>query len=294
MIQKAIDEHHMIEYDTKNGYIQQFIDNREYFFHPLVVPIPAGPSHLEMTGVALILKDVTKVYEQNEIKRSVVSTVSHQLKTPLTSLRMSVYLLLEEKVGTLNEKQIELLIAARDDSERLFDIINDLLDLNRFELGKSHFSFRPILPQSLVSEAIEPSLIEAQDKGVTITNKVTEDLPEVVADREKICQVFTNLLSNAIRFTSPGGAVTISASYSSHYLTFSITDTGKGIASEHLTHIFELFYRVPGQDDKSGVGLGLAIAKEIILAHGGEISVESELGRGSTFSFTLPLKKNHS
>ncbi|MDO9263312.1 MAG: HAMP domain-containing sensor histidine kinase, partial [Desulfosalsimonadaceae bacterium] len=227
-----------------------------------------------------------------ELKRGVVSTVSHQLKTPLTSLRMSVHLLLEERVGPLNEKQTELLIAARDDSERLADMIDDLLDLSRIESGKSHVSPEPVSPQALVRDAVEPFLMEARDKGLTITNAVPDDLPEVMADTEKINHVVANLLSNAIRFTSPGGSVTVRASLEPDHLAFFVEDTGKGIPAEHLSHLFEPFYRVPGQDRKSGVGLGLAIAKEIILAHGGTMIADSKPGKGSVFRFTLPLAEN--
>jgi signal transduction histidine kinase len=291
MIREALDGDRIIERDTKNGYIQQFVDNREYFFQPMVVPIPSGPESGESAGLALILKDMTQVHEQQELKRGVVSTVSHQLKTPLTSLRMSIYLLLEERIGTLNEKQVELLMVARDDSNRLVGILNDLLDLNRIESGKSNLSPEPVLPQSIVRDAVEPFLIEARDKGVNILNNVTDDLPEVMADAQKIRHVFSNLFSNALRFTEPGGSITVRARQEQDYVRFYIEDTGKGIASEHLKHLFEQFYRVPGQDDKSGIGLGLAIVKEIVHAHGGDVGVESELGKGSTFYFSLPLMK---
>ena len=291
LIRKALDEDRIIERDPKSGYVQQFVDNREYFFQPMVVPIPVGPERREPTGVALILKDVTQVHEQQEMKRGVVSTVSHQLKTPLTSLRMSIHLLLEERVGPLNEKQTELLVAARDDSERLVGILDDLLDLNRIESGKSHVSPEPVSPQALVRDAIEPFLVEAKDKGVTVVNDVPDDLPEVMADAEKIRHVFANLLSNALRFTSPGGSVTVRASLEPDHVVFFVEDTGKGIPAEYLKHLFEQFYRVPGQDEKSGVGLGLAIVKEIVQAHGGDVGAESEIGKGSTFRFTLPLRE---
>jgi NtrC-family two-component system sensor histidine kinase KinB len=291
LIRMALDEDRIIERDPKNGYIQQFADNREYFFQPMAVPIPVGPERREPTGVALILKDVTQVHEQQELKRGVVSTVSHQLKTPLTSLRMSIHLLLEERVGPLNEKQTELLVAAREDSERLVAILDDLLDLNRIESGRSHVAPEPVSPQVLVRDAMEPFLVEAKDKGITVVNAVADDLPEVMADAEKIRHVLTNLLSNALRFTSPGGAVTVRASLESDRLAFSVEDSGKGIAAEYLSHLFEPFYRVPGQDEKSGVGLGLAIVKEIIRAHGGDVGVASEIGKGSIFRFTLPLRE---
>jgi signal transduction histidine kinase/HAMP domain-containing protein len=291
MIREALDGDRIIERDTKNGYIQQFVDNREYFFQPMVVPIPSGPESGEPAGLALILKDMTQVHEQQELKRGVVSTVSHQLKTPLTSLRMSIYLLLEERIGTLNEKQVELLMAARDDSNRLVGILNDLLDLNRIESGKSNISPKSVSPQALVRDAVEPFLIEARDKGINLLNEVPDDMPEVMADFQKIRHVFMNLFSNALRFTDPGGSITVRASREQDYVRFSVEDTGNGISAEHLGHLFEQFYRVPGQDDKSGIGLGLAIVKEIVRAHGGDVGVESEIGKGSIFHFSLPLAK---
>ena len=291
LIRKALDEDRVIQCESAGECYQQFIDNREYFFQPMVVPISEGAESREPTGVALILKDVTQTHEQQELKRGVVSTVSHQLKTPLTSLRMSIYLLLEERIGALNEKQAELLVTARDDSDRLADILDDLLDLGRIESGKARVSLQAVSPQSLVRDALEPFLMEAKDKGVTITNDVPDDMPEVLADREKIRQVFANLFSNALRFTSPGGSVTVRTSSEPDRVTFLVEDTGKGIPEECLKHLFEHFYRVPGQDEKSGVGLGLAIVKEIVIAHGGNVGVESEVGKGSTFRFTLSVNE---
>jgi signal transduction histidine kinase len=289
LIQKALDENRVVESGLNKSYVQQFINNREYFFQPMAVPITVGKQSMEPTGVALILKDVTLVREQQELKSGVLSTVSHQLKTPLTSLRMSIHLLLEERVGALNEKQIELLVAAREDSERLAGILDNILDLNRIGSGRSYVSPEAVSPQALVRDAIEPFLADARDKGVKITSAVPDDLPDVMADIEKIRHVFANLLSNAIRFTSPGGSVTVRASLEPNHLVFIVEDTGNGIPAQYINHLFEPFYRVPGQDEKSGVGLGLAIVREIIQAHGGTVGAESEIGKGSAFCFTLPL-----
>lgn len=288
VVHKALAENEFAESDPKT--IQQFIDNREYFFQPVAVPIPVGPERREPTGVALILKDVTQVHEQQEMKRDVVSTVSHQLKTPLTSIRMSIHLLLEERIGSLNEKQIELLMAARDDSERLVSILSDLLDINRIESGKSSLVTESITPRALVRDALEPYLVDAKDKGVTVENAVSEDLPEVLVDTEKIRHVFANLFSNALRFTDPGGSVTVRAEQKQGQVMFRVEDTGKGIPENELKHLFEKFYRAPGQDKESGVGLGLAIVKEIVRAHGGDVGVESTVGKGSIFQFTVPLR----
>jgi two-component system, NtrC family, sensor histidine kinase KinB len=291
LIRKALSEDRIIEQDPKNGYVQRFIDHREYFFQPMAVPIPIGPQGSGPGSVALILNDVTQVREQQDLKRGVISTVSHQLKTPLTSLRMSVHLLLEERIGPLNEKQTELLVAAREESERLAGILDELLDISRFEAGKSHVSLKPVEPKALVRDAIEPYLVEAKDKGITLETAVPDDLPEIMVDREKIRHVFNNLLSNALRLTRPGGSVKVCVGLEKNQLAFRVEDTGQGIPREHLDRLFEQFYRVPGQDEKSGVGLGLAIVKEIVLAHGGEVGAESELGRGSVFRFTLPLRE---
>ena len=292
LTRKALDEDRVIARDPMRGCIQQFVDHREYFFQPIAIPIPVGPQRREPTGVALILKDVTQVREQQEMKRDVVSTVSHQLKTPLTSIRMSIHLLLEERVGPLNENQTDLLVAARDESERLAGILNDLLDIDRIESGKSQVSPGPVTPRVLAQDSIEPFLVEAKDKGVTVVNDVSEDLPEIMADAKKIRHVFANLISNALRFTGPGGSVVIRASPEQDHVAFFVEDTGKGISAEHLKHLFAQFYRVPGQDESSGVGLGLAIVKEIIQAHGGEVGAESVVGQGSVFRFTLPLRKD--
>jgi signal transduction histidine kinase len=203
---------------------------------------------------------------------------------------MSIHLLLEERIGPLNEKQIELLMTARDDSERLVNILNDLLDINRIESRKSRVTTESVTPRTLVRDAMEPFLADAKDKGVTLVNDVSDDMPEVMADGEKIRHVFANLLSNAIRFTGPGGSVTIRAEQEQDRMAFLVEDTGKGIPEEELKYLFEQFYRAPGQDEKSGVGLGLAIVREIVRSHGGDVGVESVLDKGSTFRFTLPLR----
>ncbi len=289
LIRKALDENRTVDRPPETGYIQRFIESRERFFQPMAVPIPVDAIDHEPTGVAVILKDVTQVHELQEMKRDGVSTVSHQLKTPLTSLRMAVHLLLEERVGPLNEKQTELLVAAREDSERLVDTLDELLDLTRIEAGKSDVFLRPVPPQALTREAVERFLVEARDKGVRLVQDIPSDLPEVMADSDKIRHVFMNLISNALRFTLPGGSVSVRAALAPDNIVFSVVDTGAGIPEAYRGRIFERFFRVPGQDEKGGAGLGLAIVKEIVLAHGGDVGVESEPGKGSTISFSLPL-----
>ena len=265
--------------------IQHFDRGQERFFRPVAVPILDAEK--QPTGVVMTLKDVTEQRHQDDLKRGVISTVSHQLKTPLTSMRMAIHLLLEEKVGPLNEKQAELLVAAREDSDRLHDILNNLLDISRIESGRVQMEFHAVSTQAMVLEAIEPFRIAAKDQGVAIEVELTEDLPQVWADKSRISHVFGNLLTNGLKHTPAGGKITVSAKPEDNGVRFSVADTGKGIPSQYLPRIFEQFFRVPDQSSDSGAGLGLAIVKEIVEAHGGMVSADSSEGKGSTFSFTL-------
>jgi signal transduction histidine kinase len=288
LVRLAMDENRKEEIDSANGFIQQFSANNEYFFQPVALPIHTEVNREEITGVIVVFKDVTQLHEQQELKRSVVSTVSHQLKTPLTSIRMSVHLLLEERMGTLNEKQTDLLMTAREDSERLSTILDDLLDLNRIESGKALLDIKPTSVHSLINDAVESFSVDARDKGIMLEGAVTDDFSEVLADAARIHHVFANLLTNALRFTDAGGSITISAEDRPDSVCFGVRDTGKGIPKDYLNFLFNQFYRVPGQKGQTGVGLGLAIVKQIVTAHGGDVGAESAPGRGANFWFTLP------
>jgi len=265
--------------------VQHFVGGDERYYRPEAIPIL--DSDRQLTGVILVLQDVTQLRQQEEIKRGVVSTVSHQLKTPLTSIRMAIHLLLEEKVGPLTEKQVELLVAANEDSDRLHNILNNLLDISRIEFGRAQIEFQRVSPHSIVSEVVESFRRAAQDQGVSLSVELPGDLPEVQADTTRINHVFGNLLSNALKYTSPGGKITLSAKADEERVQFSVSDTGRGIPSKYLPRIFEQFFRVPDQGKEAGAGLGLAIVKEIVEAHGGMVVVESTEGKGTTFTFTL-------
>jgi signal transduction histidine kinase len=285
LFDEALRSGRIVESQSNQTIIQQFIRGEEHFFRPEAVPILDGEKH--PTGVILILKDVTQQLHQDELKRSVISTVSHQLKTPLTSLRMAVYLLLEEKVGSLAPKQMELLVAAKDDSDRLHSILSNLLDISRIESGKMRMDIRPESPRTIALEQVESFRSTAKDRGITIKMEISDDLPQVLADPSQIGHVLANLLSNAAKYTFPGGEISVSAEYNGATVCFAVSDTGRGIPYQYLDRIFEQFFRVPGQEAAAGEGLGLAIAKEIVEAHGGTIRVSSEEGVGSVFTFCL-------
>jgi two-component system, NtrC family, sensor histidine kinase KinB len=267
--------------------IQQFVKGEERFFHPEAIPINDVKG--QSTGVILLLKDVTQLRQQDELKKGIVSTVSHQLKTPLTSIRMAIHLLLEENenLGPLTDKQVELFLAAREDSDRLNDILSSLLDIGRMESGKVVMDFQATSPNAIVLDAADAYILSAHDRGIEIRTELAGDLPDVWADPVQISQVFSNLLGNALRYTNPGGTITVSALADNQQVFFKISDTGKGIPAEYIDRLFEQFFRVPEQKKETGAGLGLAIVKKIVEAHGGTIYAESYEGKGSTFTFTL-------
>jgi signal transduction histidine kinase len=266
--------------------VQQFVDGEERFFRPRVLPILNRDG--EATGAVLVLADMTQIQQNDELKRGLISTVSHQLKTPLTSIRMAVHLLLDEKVGPLTPKQTELLAAARDDSDRLFRMVEDLLDLGRIQSGRVQMECSPARPEALIDEAVAKYAAAAHDAGIMLETDAPRDLPGVQADTTRLQYVFANLLSNALQYTAPGGRVTLRARADEDAVRFEVSDTGRGIPAEYLERVFEQFFRVPGDVREPGAGLGLAIVKEIIEAHGGTVNAQSRAGEGSTFSFTLP------
>jgi two-component system, NtrC family, sensor histidine kinase KinB len=271
-------------------------DGQERYFLPRVLAIRDEQDGL--LGAAVVLTDVTRFRMLDQLKSDMVSTVSHELKTPLTSIQMVVHLLLEEVVGPLDPKQVELLLAARQDSDRLLAMVNDLLDLTRIEQGRVALDLQPVAAADLIAEAIARFTARAQDDGITLEPASARDLPPVLVDRERIAHVFDNLIGNALAHTDRGGRVRVAAAEAglagsasasaSAGIRFQVIDNGEGIPAESLPHVFERFFRVQGSRTRQGAGLGLAITREIVAAHDGTIDVESRPAQGTTFTFTLP------
>ncbi|HEX4795013.1 MAG TPA: ATP-binding protein [Humisphaera sp.] len=254
-------------------------------FLPRTVPIADGQG--TAIGATIILVDVTGLRRLDEMKNGLLSMVSHELKTPLTSMRMVLHLITEQKVGALAEKQKELLSAARDDAERLHQIVENLLDMARIESGKALMEQQPISPQQLIARAAKEQQAACDLQTVTLTVDAIPDLGLVQADSTRIGHVLSNLLNNALRHTPAGGHIRLGARAAGEWVEFYVSDDGDGIPRPYLHRIFEKFFRVPGQVGGSGSGLGLAISKDIVEAHGGRIRVESAEGRGTEFAFTL-------
>jgi len=260
------------------------VDDHETFLLPRVIGMRDESGGL--FGAAVVLQDVTRFRLIDDVKTNLVSTVSHELKTPLTSVRMGLHLLLEERIGPLNPKQVDLLIAARDDSERLLRMINDLLDLAKLESGRGNRR-DTISPGSLIQRAADEMRDFVQARGISLITKIPPELPEVSVDLGQIDHVFSNFVSNAVKHTKPGGEIVIDAAIHGPGIRFSVIDQGPGIPQEHQARVFERFFRVPGTE-VSGAGLGLAIARELVAAQGGTIGVHSQPGQGSEFYFDLP------
>lgn len=260
----------------------------DHYFLPRATPVYAEQGGI--TGTAVILQDVTRLYRFDELKNDLVATVAHEFRTPLTSLRMAIHLCLEEAAGPITEKQADLLYAAREDCERLQTIVDELLDLARLQAGRIRLQALPTAASFLVEAAVEAHRAAAMEREIQLEAVIPPEVGEVWVDRERVQIVFANLLTNALRHTPDGGRIEVHAESVDNAVRFAVTDTGEGIPAEHLQQVFEKFYRVPGVSGGSA-GLGLSIAKEIVEAHGGEIGVESEVGHGSAFWFTLPLTK---
>jgi PAS domain S-box-containing protein len=259
----------------------------ERSFLPRVLTI--RDPHGETLGAAVVLEDVTRFRLLDQVKSNLVATVSHELKTPLTGIRLAVHLLLQEDLGPLTPKQLELLLDARDNTERLLLMIENLLDLGRLESKGPGLDIRPEPPAELLRQAADAVRPRADDKGVGLTVEAGHDLPAVAADAQRVGHALHNLLDNALRYTPPGGRVRLTATADDGKVTLTVADTGPGIPAEYLPHVFDRFFRVPGQSQEGGTGLGLAIVREVTTAHGGTVSCESRPGQGATFRLTLPV-----
>jgi signal transduction histidine kinase len=249
----------------------------------------ATPLYSEQGGVVgatIVLQDVTRLLRFDELKNDLVATVAHEFRTPLTSLRMAIHILLEGTVGGLDDRQADLLYAAREDCERLQGIVDDLLDLSRIQAGKVEVSLTPLSAKAVVDAAVAAKTDAAKDAGVRLDEQIGEPVLPVLADPDRIGLVFDNLIGNAIRHSPAGGRIEIRAQPVDGCVRFEVNDQGPGIAPEYRQRVFEKFFRVPGTKGE-GIGLGLYISNEIVSAHGGDMGVDSAPGRGSRFWFTL-------
>jgi two-component system phosphate regulon sensor histidine kinase PhoR len=251
-----------------------------------VVTRPLGPDR--GAGVMLIATDQTRVKELESLRREFVSNVSHELRTPLTAVKLMVETL---QSGVEGPEREQFLKSIGDETERMIALVEDLLDLARLESGKLELRLGAVDVAELCGQAVQALQPRAQASGVQLVLSSAEESSTISADRDKLYQVITNLLDNALRHTPAGGVVTVRTTRAPDAVKIEVADTGSGIPSSALPHIFERFYVVDPARTRghSGTGLGLAIVKHIVEAHGGAVTAESELGAGSVFRCTLPM-----
>jgi signal transduction histidine kinase len=239
-------------------------------------------------GVVIVLKNITHFLEQDEAKTNFMATISHELKTPISSLRLNLKLLDDKRIGRLNGEQKEIVGALKSESNKMLTITSELLDLARLETGNITLNTQKVDIKDLFGYIKETSANQAQEKGINIHFQTELNLPPVLADSEKTAFTLSNLINNAIRYSDEESEIIVSASLQNGEVVFIVQDFGKGIENRYLEKIFEKYFQVPGSE-KQGTGLGLAISKEFITKQNGRIWAESEIGKGSRFFFTLPV-----
>ena len=255
------------------------------FLRAIAIPIVEG----KLTGALLLFQDLTELRSLQTMRRELVGNISHELRTPIAGIKAMVETL---RGGAIDDKEAAIDFLTRIDSEvdRLTQMVSELTELSRIETGRAELRMSPVNLNLLVEEVVTQLNTLAQRQQVTITADLATGLPIIKADNDRIRQTLTNLVHNAIKFNHLGGKVTVSTKVDGESVTVSVCDTGIGISKEDLPHVFERFYKADKARPRGGSGLGLAIAKHVVEAHGGSIWVRSEEGKGSTFSFSLPIK----
>lgn len=289
-VSEALESQRPVAGEGMSAVLPFAVAGSERAFRLRTTPMRDNDHHL--LGAVTLLEDITHLREIDRLKSEFIATASHELRTPLTSVQMGVHLLLERATGDLTDKQVEVLSACREDCERLDKLMRDLLDLSRIEAGESRPSLEPIRTRDLINSATKELRPQVESKGLNFSIEAPVDLPSVKADRLQLERVLSNLVVNAMRYTKHG-EIKISAQSRGNSVAVSVSDTGSGIPQEYLPHIFDKFVQVPGAA-AGGAGLGLAISRLIVEAHGGQISAQSERGKGSTFTFTLPITQKKS
>ncbi len=275
--------------ESRPGFLEFENEGGLYSFKPRLTRIVDSEGSL--FGVLLVLQDVTQFRELDRMKSDFIATLSHEFRTPLTSINMTVDILNQGILGPLNGRQKELIDSAKEDCFRLTKLARELLQLSKLESGKLQVKNEELDVQGVIQFSIRPLQLQFAEKGLRLQIEVEPGLPRIVADEQQISWVISNLVTNALKHTDSGGTITVRARHDVNAVLIEVEDTGHGIAPEHLAKIFDKFVQIKHVSDATpgSVGLGLAIAKEIVELYGGRIWVQSAPGKGSTFSFMLPL-----
>ncbi|MFV8361308.1 ATP-binding protein [Flavobacterium sp. LS1P3] len=266
-----------------------FADGKESYFEKETINItikPTGEDQIIDIGNVIILRNITVFKELDFAKTNFIATVSHELKTPISSIKLSLQLLEKAETGNINEDQKQLIESIKDDSQRLLKITGELLELSQLETGNIKLNIEKSNPYEIINYATEAVKVQADQKQIELVIETEQNLPDIKGDSEKTAWVLINFLTNAITYSTENSKIIVKLKNENNQVVFQVIDTGKGIDSRYKTKIFDKYFQVPGSQ-KSGTGLGLAISKEFIEAQNGTIGLESELGLGSTFYFKL-------
>lgn len=268
-----------------------YANGKESYFEKETINItikPTGEEHTIDIGDVIILRNITIFKELDFAKTNFIATVSHELKTPISSIKMSLQLLEKEETGTTNNDQKELIFSIKEDTQRLLKITGELLDMSQLETGNIHLNIEKSNPYDIVNYATEAVKVQAEQKQIDLQIQAEKNLPFIKADSEKTGWVLINFLTNAITYSSNNSKIIVRIIQEKNQLVFQVIDNGKGIDKRYKNKVFDKYFQIPGSN-KMGTGLGLAISKEFIEAQNGTIAMESELGLGSTFSVNLPI-----
>jgi two-component system sensor histidine kinase VicK len=246
-----------------------------------------------MTALSTLLdkqlyRDVSRLQELNERMEHFVANVSHEFKSPLTIIKGSLENMRDGMMGSIPEKATKAIDKMAQTADRMNRLVMDLLDLSKIKAGKLALKLVPTDMTGIVSEVLDGFEEIIKERRLKVTHEATKNLPPVLGDRDRLMQVVTNLVSNAIKFTPNGGSVDVKLQLRASHVQLTVKDTGPGIAAENLERIFDKYERITAERYE-GTGLGLPIASEMVRMHNGMIWVESELGKGATFSVTLPI-----
>ncbi|WP_443663166.1 ATP-binding protein [Clostridium sp.] len=268
------------------------VNDRTCFFNVMVTVVYDKEN--KINAIVVLLKNITEYKELEKVRTDFIATISHEFKTPLTSIMMGVGLILEKNVGVINKKQEELLDTIKEETEKLTDLVSDLLKLSKIQSDQAVYNIKAYSIAEIAGDCVKNYEVQAKNIGISLYNSIEADLPNVIVDKEKITWVLNNLVSNAIKYTNSGGKIIIGAVIAGEKMKVFVKDNGTGIPREYHERIFDKFVKISAYDTEFlSSGIGLSIAKGIVEAHDGIIYCESEVNKGSTFTFTLPLEKRN-
>ncbi len=283
-VRDAVSMQRPVAADGESAMVPIRLDGAQRNFRVRATPMRDGEGRL--LGAVILLEDITAITEVDKLKTEFISVASSKLREPLRSLQLALHAVIEGAAGELNPQQRSLLEDARENAGQLDELMGDLLELAEIESGALQLATERLRPVDLARDVLEKFQFAAESKHIKLENNVWPDLPWVIADRKAVGRIFHNLVSNALRHTERDGHLTIEASERVGRVLFSVRDTGEGIPAEYLPSLFSRFVQVRGKS--GGTGLGLALVKRLVEAQGGQVSVESREGEGSTFTFSLP------